>query len=399
MKWISAPIRGLLAKGKKICMTVIYVQYDPPRYGDSFARLTEYLAKISGCNITYVIVDNKLGVDSEVSRPAPDVYLVPGDNTYREFSGWQKGVQAVRELGIPTDLVLFTNEAFLTPGESFLKDFASESLISRVLQDMVVLGRVDSHGDRCWLYAYDVSSWVCTNCMFVPWSALEKIPDLISVKENLYDFVEREYPEDHLLYDATITGSDIRDGRFVMTGEVSRPGRSEIRIELDKSFCPSALGGADNRQLGMMVTDIRVNNRKIDEVTPTSGWYPSPVGRSERWIAKKALAEFLITEPGTLAIHGFLLPQMFNEVYEGELRIQVFDDSLLFKPTAPISPNYRRILLEWLTQRWHSSFEIDAQTWELFKAKLRAIFNEALLSAKFVEQGYDIVPYGGKLYY
>lgn len=399
MKWISGPEKGGWGKRKRIRMTVIYVQYDPPKYGNSFARLTEYLARISGCNITYVIVDNKLGEDSEISRPAPDVYMVPGDNTYREFSGWQRGVDTVRELDIPTDVVLFANEAFLNPGESFLKDYASEALVRRVLQDMVVVGRLDSHGERCWLYAYDVSRWICTNCFFVPWSALEKIPDMISVRENLCDFVEQDYANGHLLYDRTITSSDIGDGAFVITGEISRTGRSDIRIELDKSYCPAENGGNDTRQLGMIVTDIRLNNRKIEEVTTSRGWFDRPPGRTERWIDKTSLASLRIGEQGTLSIHGFLPPQIFNEIYEGELRIRVCDDSVLFKPAAPISPNYRRILLEWLTQRWYGGFELNAQTWELFRAKLRSILNEALLSAKFVEKGHDIMPYGGKMYY
>jgi hypothetical protein len=51
-----------------------------------------------------------------------------------------------------------------------------------------------------------------------------------------------------------------------------------------------------------------------------------------------------------------------------------------FKDDAPINETYKAWLIEWLTQRWHSKFQIEEKTWELFRTKVRNILNESLLT-------------------
>lgn len=77
-----------------------------------------------------------------------------------------------------------------------------------------------------------------------------------------------------------------------------------------------------------------------------------------------------------------------------------------FRPAAPVSENLRRLLVEWLTtggsseadegrlgHAWHSQFDLDAESFERFKSKAKAILREHLLSARLKALGvgcYDL---------
>ena len=81
---------------------------------------------------------------------------------------------------------------------------------------------------------------------------------------------------------------------------------------------------------------------------------------------------------------------MFVEQYEYDKRY--------FRDDAPVSKEYQDIIVEWLTCNWHSAFKPETN-WELFRYKVKAIFNEVLLSAKIKEAGFKINSYGKKKYY
>ncbi len=64
----------------------------------------------------------------------------------------------------------------------------------------------------------------------------------------------------------------------------------------------------------------------------------------------------------------------------------------VFRPDAPLNQAYRDYVVEWLTRRWHSHFELGPATWGHFRAKVRAILNEAMLSIRLRQLGVRYVP-------
>lgn len=186
---------------QRLELVVLFVEYDRGIAGGAdrvFATLQQYLAPVRGCRIRFVRIDNKhetLGLNQ--SGP---ILTMGGDNRYREFSGWQKGVEAIDRLGLPCDLVLLVNDMFLTPGESFLKDYASRDLLQRSLDQRAIIGRIDSTGTHYTAYGYDLSRWICTNCFLAPKAALEALGTLVTVRENLSDFLAEGYPEGEGLF-------------------------------------------------------------------------------------------------------------------------------------------------------------------------------------------------------
>jgi hypothetical protein len=74
------------------------------------------------------------------------------------------------------------------------------------------------------------------------------------------------------------------------------------------------------------------------------------------------------------------------------------DPASPFRRDAPLSENYRRYVLGWLTgagtgqgTTWHSRFTLTADTLPLFEAKALAMFNEQLLAIRLRQQGCDLV--------
>lgn len=262
-------LKTLFSATTQLNIVVLFVEYDRGIAGGSdhvFNTLRQYLRQVSGCHFTFIRIDNKN--ENRATTQDKTVSTVGGDNRYREFSGWQKGVATIDSLTIPCDLILFVNDMFITPGESFLKDYASRDLFQNSLRNRGIIGRIDSTGQQYTAYGHDVSHWICTNCFVAPKTAVDAVGNLVTVKENLNDFLLSEFKREQI-----------------------------------------------------------------------------------------------------------------------------------FRADAPINDAYKSWIKEWLTTKWHSRFELNETTWDVFRTKVRNILNEALLSARFSTAGYTLQKYGDKKYY
>jgi hypothetical protein len=120
-------------------------------------------------------------------------------------------------------------------------------------------------------------------------------------------------------------------------------------------------------------------------------YYDEPVellgNRSQSWLR----SSFLFLPPAELATLGTLVgvtdPALF---FSGDLADPFLRD-------APVSRNYRRYVVDWLTgpgtgqgTAWHSRFALTSEMLPHFQAKALAIFNEHLLTIRLRRQGCTI---------
>jgi len=103
-------------------------------------------------------------------------------------------------------------------------------------------------------------------------------------------------------------------------------------------------------------------------------------------------SSFVFLPPAELATLGSLVGCTEVE------RIFSPDPSSPFRPDAPVSPNYRRYVYDWLTGEgtgqgvtWHSRFVLDRESFPFFQAKAMAIFNEQMLAIRLRLQGCSMV--------
>ena len=121
-------------------------------------------------------------------------------------------------------------------------------------------------------------------------------------------------------------------------------------------------------------------------------YYDEPVGLLGRTLQSWLRSSFLFLPPAELRLLGRLngLPDKVC-LFSG-------NPAAPFRPDAPISEGYRQKILGWLTgqgtgqgTKWHSRFDLSAETLPFFEAKTMAILNEQLLTSRLRGQGCNIV--------
>ncbi len=381
-------------------LAVVYVEYakrNVKTADQPFAILQQYLASLTGWRITYLRVDNK-----DESRPLTKTgnhsFSVGGDNSSHEFSGWQRGISVLASLPCHYDLLLIINDMFLKPGPSFLQDYATPALLEKSVAENKIIGRIDSTSQDYRLFGFDVSSWICTNCVLIPKQAVDALGDFALIKDKIHQIFPHSYDPRHLIRRdqcALETGS----GDFRIEYDLPAATRQEIRIKFNSAATGHKTSPPSGGHLpAIMIKAITINNQPFPEE-----WLIRGLMREQgvSWAGQSLLLGLSEDrgQPCRLAIKGCLPPSLRQEYFSNAIEIVAYNDALLYQPDAPINNAYQRWIVEWLTEKWHSRFEINQATWELFTTKATAIFNEALLTAKFRALGFSPEAYGDKYYY
>jgi hypothetical protein len=155
---------------KKIA--IIYLQYDKDKYPYSFPYVFGHLNKLS-YDKQYFLIDNK--VESGGVQKFDNVFVLPGDNSNWEFSGWQKGLDYVKN-NIDCDLVLFLNDSLTSYRDHKMLELNMlEEILDHSFSNSIFCGRLDMVEHEMYFMDYDVRSWICTNCFAAPRSLFENV--------------------------------------------------------------------------------------------------------------------------------------------------------------------------------------------------------------------------------
>jgi hypothetical protein len=110
--------------------------------------------------------------------------------------------------------------------------------------------------------------------------------------------------------------------------------------------------------------------------------------RSQAWLR----SSFVFIPPAELATLGSLVGVRDAAAFFSG------DPARPFRAGAPLSENYRRYVVDWLTGAgtgqgtiWHSRFALTADTLPHFQAKVLSMLNEHMLSIRLRGQGCDLV--------
>jgi hypothetical protein len=178
-----------------ISLIVLFVQYDQKKYDHSFDTLRKILSENNSFNFKYIVIDNSIeqNYNKVISE---DVTMINGDNSEREFSAWQKGIDKIKELELNYDLILFINEAFLVYNDSYLLKYLKKS-INRSIKYNAVVGVFDKdHLNRnLAINNYVFSNWLRSNIFFVPKTIMQKLKSIILMNQSEYEkIIPSKYP-------------------------------------------------------------------------------------------------------------------------------------------------------------------------------------------------------------
>lgn len=107
------------------------------------------------------------------------IWEIGGDNSYREFSGWRKGLKFVEKLGQPPNAVVFANDACLNYAHRgcdplfFRMRFDNRSV---AVSEQGLVGVVDHAPNQQVLLGHNVTSWVRSNFFCLPLKLATALP-------------------------------------------------------------------------------------------------------------------------------------------------------------------------------------------------------------------------------
>ena len=189
-----------------INLAVLYLECDKQKYNRSLPVLQAYLEKLKFCNKTLIVIDNS-NEEKEIEKISKNYYRLGGDNSIREFSGWQKGLDFLNSSNFNYDIILFVNDSFLCYDGSFLKKANILTVIKALINNSVI-GQIDYHNEKVELLGYDTTEWIRTNCFFVPKKIIKDINNVYTVdNEKLNEFIDEDYCGRYFKEDAPLSNN------------------------------------------------------------------------------------------------------------------------------------------------------------------------------------------------
>lgn len=186
----------------KIKLQVLFLTYGD-KYKESFDMLNIYLKYLEEyCDIKIAIIDNKTtSILNDYKYMSCKNHILYGNNSEFEFSGWDKGVNFLKQHNSPYDVCLFINDSFVTNNYFLNKKLLSIDTIKKCIENNALVGKIDRldrldeyKGFEYTINNCDVTSWVRTNCFYMTKDNMDNIKQLTTyTKDNLNNHISENY--------------------------------------------------------------------------------------------------------------------------------------------------------------------------------------------------------------
>lgn len=164
-------------------IATIFLRHGENRYPDALATLNDfYRRQLPGVTRTTIIVDNALP-RRECRIIDPETLLVGGDNTYWEFSGWDRGLAQLDRLRGRVDLVHFVTSAFDMLYTDFIALFDAP-LLAAAAANRAAVGHIDHRQDPMGLFDRSSDHWIRTSFFFLPPVAIDALHSMVSCQPS-----------------------------------------------------------------------------------------------------------------------------------------------------------------------------------------------------------------------
>lgn len=162
-------------------VTLVFLQWDEATGAAAHAALQRRLAGCGRMLASYVVDNRREG--RGLQRRADGVVVLEGDNTAREFSGLQRGIEQARRDGAIPDVWVLANDRYDAYGEGLLPRLSPGTL--RVVAELEALaGQVTVARSPLSSFGLDLSRWVKTNLVLTADRALTRIGGPLLVGED-----------------------------------------------------------------------------------------------------------------------------------------------------------------------------------------------------------------------
>jgi hypothetical protein len=158
---------------------VVLLAWDPAPARRAARELASHLGSVAP-RAQLVLVDNRgTGMDWAGEE---GFELVPGDNSAREFSGLQRGIDHVLASGIPSCWILANDryDRYQSYRQSLLP-LVDGGTLDAVLATGALAGRINGYPTPSKAFGLTIDSWACSNFLVVASRSLARLGDLVTI--------------------------------------------------------------------------------------------------------------------------------------------------------------------------------------------------------------------------
>jgi hypothetical protein len=255
---------------------VLFLEYDEEKTRRVLEMLRPLFERCDGFDFTLVRIRNRdpemewtsVGADGCVE------YMVGGDNSSREFSGWDKGWESVKEnLVDDFDVVWITNDALLNSKPVHELDAITGRLLRYVARTKTVVGWIDTFSrvssepidmilGSMQIFGCPVRRWVCTAFLAMSPDLLDRVTPLCKFKD-LDSVFPREFGDALFLPDCGLNSSYqhflvlhqtvIWNQRYELTHETFDRFKTRNRSTINENLFGYNLNKMSSRQISLSV--------------------------------------------------------------------------------------------------------------------------------------------------
>jgi hypothetical protein len=185
----------------------VHLEYGSQHRDHSFQVLTRLRRQLAdgGNRSVLAIVDNARSAGSEALREIEfeDGFLIAGDNSNREFTGWDKGIAAVLARGGEPDVWIFSNDTIARThawSEGRVAGFGSEIKRLGVHPGPWLFGEINDFPRSTMTPLGPLLEWVSTYCFAMNADLRRKLGTLSPGNERLDSLVYDRFEPEHRLF-------------------------------------------------------------------------------------------------------------------------------------------------------------------------------------------------------
>jgi len=169
---------------RELNVLCLYLRYGTSDYRESALELRGWHeSKMANARVTTWIIDNKIEGEFDGVDLTTGFRLLSGDNTQREFSGFQKILLQHRKEIESYDVVHFVTSAFNTLFIGYL-DYFSMDCLPLIAHRPICLGHLDSYDKPVQIDGSSSQSWIRTCFFFMSPESVYSISGLVSFADE-----------------------------------------------------------------------------------------------------------------------------------------------------------------------------------------------------------------------
>jgi hypothetical protein len=190
----------ILPSFEKPDVYVVFLEFTPAHRRSALEILRPFVDRLfPGHRVRWTLVDNAFERDHDVPREE-GAEVIAGDDSSREFSGFDRGIEWVKRTYQPAP-----GSVFILANDSFHRSYGSDYLarfdpgrVRAALRANDAVGYVDGYPSEVEVLGLPVQSWIRTSLVIVRGSVLDALGKLtIPVRdEDIFGGVDRFFLDD-----------------------------------------------------------------------------------------------------------------------------------------------------------------------------------------------------------